>query len=207
MKLYDISIPLSPTVPVFPGDPAVSFTEHCSIKNGAVCNLTIYNFGSHSATHMDAPLHFVNDGKSVSDLPIERFIGKALVVDVRGYKAVTAEHVKRLELPPNINILFKTDNNNTLLESEFKKDFVYITPEAAQILIDKKVNLIGIDYLSVEQFGVKDFLAHKILLANEIIILEGIRLTDIEPGEYTLFAFPILIDGANGSSVRAVLAK
>ncbi len=207
MKLYDISIPLSPDVPVFPGDPTVSFTEHSEINKGGVCNLSIYNYGSHSATHMDAPIHFIKDGKSVSDLPLERFMGRALVVDIGSCNAVTAEHVRPLNIEQGMNILFKTGNGDALFNSEFKKDFVYITPEAAQVLVDKQVNLVGIDYLSVEQFGASEFIAHKILLSNEIIILEGIRLTEIEPGEYTLIAFPVLIEKANGSSVRAVLLK
>ncbi len=207
MKLYDISVPLSTHVPIFPGDPSVGFEQYYGLEDGDVCNLTIYNFGSHSATHMDAPLHFLQDGKSVTELPIERFMGEALVVDARGRSSVTADFIKPLDIKEGVNVLFLTDNGNALLDSEFKKDFVYISPDAAQLLVDKKVNMVGIDYLSVEQYGADDFAAHKILLANEIILLEGICLDGIEPGEYTLFAFPISICGANGSPVRAVLGR
>ncbi len=205
MNYYDISVPLSPNSPTFPGDPTISFSPHYQIDNGDVCNLTTYSFGSHSATHIDVPLHFLADGKSVSDMPIERFIGPALVVDATGCDIIAAEHVANLDIAPGMNILFKTDNKDALLCSEFKKDFVHVGIEAAEILSLKKVNMVGVDYLSVEGFGSKDFKVHKTLLSNNIILLEGIRLTNIEPGEYTLSALPIYIPGANGSPVRAIL--
>ncbi len=206
MRLYDISVPLSPALPFYPGDPVMSVREHSQISQGKGANVSELTFGSHTGTHLDPPRHFYDTLPSVDELPLSRFYGPALVLDLRGREQISAADLADIPMEPGLNLLLHTDNSGALYQPAFREDYVYLTGDAARLLRDRKINLIGIDYLSVEQFhGDGSCPAHKTLLGAEILILEGLDLTDVPAGRYTLCAFPLNLPGGNGSPVRAVL--
>ncbi|MCI8349648.1 MAG: cyclase family protein [Oscillospiraceae bacterium] len=209
MKIYDVSAMISREIPVYEGDPAVSITETAQIDKGAACNVSMLAFGSHTGTHIDVPYHFVADGKTIDQLPPDYFMGKAKVFDLTGRKAVTAEDLKGLDIREGDIVIFRTDNSveRRMEQSAFYREFVYVSDDGAAYLAEKKVKGVGVDYLSVEQFASKTPATHRTLLGHEILIVEGLVLTDIAPGEYTLLALPLRIKGGNGSPVRAVLIQ
>jgi arylformamidase len=179
-----------------------------SIAFGAPANVSHICCGVHTATHVDAPNHFIEGGKRIHELEFEKLIGTARVVEINAdATAVEAKHVENLE---NLErVLFKTRNSNFWNEPEkgFRKDFTYIAPEAAQILVEKNIKLVGIDYLSVEKFGSTDFGTHITLLKNEVVIIEGLDLREVSAGDYELICLPLkYIGGAgDGAPARTVL--
>ena len=206
MKLYDISLPFSEKLPPFGGENRLTATETMRIRDGAKANVTAFIFGSHTGTHIDAPKHFLDDAATIADLPLSHFMGPALVVEVFGKSEVRAEDIAAI--PGDISgkiILFHTDNADMMLDSAFHTVFASIGGDAAKALCDRGVKGVGIDYLSVDPYDLGEFPAHYSLLGAGMLVLEGIRLSGIAPGEYYLFAVPLLIPGGNGFPVRAFL--
>lgn len=205
LKYYDITMEISPDTIVFPGDPGVEINESASISKGDVCNVSLLKFGSHTGTHMDAPKHFYDNGNTIDKLKLDYFYGAVKVFEIPNVTEITVNNLEALDINEGDRIILKTRNSELLKEKEFKTDFTYITGEAAEYLVKKKIRTIGVDYLSVEQFGSENFEAHYALLENNIAIIEGLYLADIKPGNYTLIALPLKIVGGNGSPTRAVL--
>ncbi len=210
MKIYDITFPLSAQTPVYEGDPAVEIEVASSIAKGDAANVTSLCFGAHTATHVDAPNHFIEGTRQVHELELEKLIGDCKVVELdESVMAIAPEHIGNLE---NVErILFKTRNSNFWNEPEkgFRKDFTYISPEAAHVLADAEIKLVGIDYLSVEQFGSKDFATHITLLEKEIVIIEGLDLREIAAGDYELICLPLKIisETGDGAPARTILRR
>jgi arylformamidase len=210
MKIYDITFPLSEQTPVYEGDPAVKIDVASSIEKGDAANVTQLCFGAHTATHVDAPNHFIDGTRKVHELELEKLIGDCRVVELeKSVLAIEPEHLGNLE---NVErILFKTRNSKFWNEPEkgFRKDFTYITPEAAKVLADAKIKLVGIDYLSVEQFGSEDFATHKTLLEKEIIIIEGLDLREVSAGDYELICLPLKVisETGDGAPARTILRR
>jgi len=210
MKIYDITVPISENVPVYEGDPKVEITTANSIKKGDAANVSKLCFGAHTATHVDAPNHFIEGTRKVDQLDLHKLIGKCRVVEIdKSVLAIKAKHVADLENAERV--LFKTRNSDFWNNSAdgFRQDFTYIEPEAAQILVEKGVKLVGIDYLSVEKFGSTDFRTHKILLEKEVVIIEGLDLREVSAGDYELICLPLKIisETGDGAPARAVLRK
>jgi len=206
MKLYDISVPFSIGLPVYGEDPPIITTDTDTIAAGGVANVTRFEFSCHTGTHIDAPKHFIDGGKTISDLPLCHFVGPAIVVEAFGKPAMDEGDINAI--PGDISgkfILLHTDNGDAMLDGKFRGDYVYITEAAAKSLCERGVKGVGLDYLSVDPFGSKTFPAHMALLGAGMIILEGIRLTGIRPGEYLLSCAPLNIPGGNGFPVRAYL--
>ncbi len=210
MKIYDITFPLSENTPVYEGDPAVKIDVCAALANGDVANVTQLCFGAHTATHVDAPNHFIEGTRHVHELELEKLIGDCTVLELSDdVLAIEPQHLGNLE---NVErILFKTRNSNFWNEPEkgFRKDFTYITPEAARILADLEIKLVGIDYLSVEKFGAKSFDTHITLLEKEIIIIEGLDLREISAGDYELICLPLKVisETGDGAPARTVLRQ
>jgi arylformamidase len=204
MKIYDITVPLSNDVPVYEGDPSVELSVASSIANGDAANVSRLCCGVHTATHVDAPNHFIDGTKRVDELDLEKLIGKCQVVEIdKNADSIEAKHVKDLE---NVErILFKTKNSDFWndFSQGFRKDFTYIEPEAAKILVEKGVKLVGIDYLSVEKFSSEDFGTHITLLEKEVIILEGLDLREVSAGIYELICLPLKLKGGTGDGAPA----
>jgi arylformamidase len=173
-----------------------------AIKSGGPYNVLELRWNTHLLTHLDAPYHFFDDGAAVDQIPPERFMGEAVVIAVDG-PAVREEHIP--EPAAGLSLLFKTRNSELWDARAYDCEHVYVTAEAARRMVERRVNLAGIDYLSIERSGDAAFPVHRALLGAGIPILEGLDLAGVEPGRYTLIALPLKIAGGDGSPVRAVL--
>ena len=208
MKIYDITFPISESVPVYEGDPNVKIEVASSIAGGDHANVTQLCCGAHTATHVDAPNHFIDGTRKAHELELEKLIGAVRVVRIDdSVTAIEPEHLGNLESVERI--LFKTRNSAFWNEPEkgFRKDFTYISPAAARVLADSGIELVGIDYLSVEKFGSGDFATHITLLEKEIVIIEGLDLREVSAGDYELICLPLKIISAtgDGAPARAIL--
>ena len=204
MKIYDVTVAISETVPIYEGDPKVKIDSFVSIANGSAANVSNVCFGAHTGTHVDAPNHFIDGTRTVGDLDVEKLIGPCLVVEVPAdVIAIEPEHLPGLQ---DIDrIVFKTRNSafwNTP-EDGFRTDFTYITLATAKTLADAGIKLVGIDYLSIEAPGAEGHPVHITLLEKEIVILEGLDLREIAAGDYELICLPLKYVGGTGDGAPA----
>jgi arylformamidase len=204
-KIIDATVPLSAAVPTFPGDPRFQMEFSHRIDRGEPYNVARLTLGAHSGTHVDAPYHFLADGATVERLPLDVLVGRALVAEVGSPSRIDVSDLARIALDGEQRLLLKTRMSGQLRRPEFQEDFVYLTPEGAAHLVERGVRLVGIDYLSVEQFGSTDFAAHHALLRAGVVIVEGLDLTDAAAGHYQMACLPLRLVGADGSPARVVL--
>lgn len=210
MKIFDVTVPLSAKLPIYEGDPRVEVETKLAIANGAAANVSRMCFGVHSATHVDAPNHFIEGARRVHELELEKLIGPCTVVQIDdAADAVEPEHLP--DLSGIERILFKTRGSGFWNDTSggFREDFTYIAPAAARVLADAGVKLVGIDYLSVEKFGSTDFGTHLTLLEKEVVIIEGLDLREISPGGYDMVCLPLKYEGGSGDGApaRTILIK
>jgi len=213
MKIYDVTVAVSENVPIYEGDPRVSVDSVSRLADGDSANVSRLCCGLHTGTHVDAPNHFIDGTRRVDDLDLEKLIGRCVVVEIEeAVDAIESFHLPELDYDSGVErILFKTKNSAFWNEPEkgFRTDFTYITEAAARRLAEGGVKLVGIDYLSVEKFGSTDFATHMILLEKEIVILEGLDLRAVPPGEYELLCLPLKYRGGegDGAPARTILRK
>jgi arylformamidase len=204
-KLYDVSVPISNGMLHWPGDPEIEIFKRSSIAGGDGANVSGINFGLHTGTHMDAPLHFIDKADDITAVPPEILIGRARVINIKHPEFIGKDELKNHDIRKNERILFRTRNSNEeWFRQEFKEDFVYLNDGGAEYLASIDVSLVGIDYLSIAKFKEGER-THKILLGKKIWIIEGLYLKDIEQGEYEMYALPLKITGADGAPVRVIL--
>lgn len=205
--IIDISVPLRQPMPTYPGDAPFELIPVVRIADGAVCNGSRLQIGTHSGTHIDAPWHFNDAGKRIHEIPLARLIGYAYVADLRGYEHITADALEGANIPPTTTrLLIKTENSARWeRETEFNKAHVALTPDAAEWLVRRAIDVVGIDYLSIERFGAPKPEVHHILCGAGKIIIEGLNLSGVEAGEYELICMPLLIEGADGAPARVAL--
>lgn len=204
MKIYDVTVPISAAVPIYSGDPGVVITSPATIAAGDGANVSHLSFGAHTGTHIDAPNHFIEGAGRLEDLELDKLIGRCTVVEIAAdVDAIGPSHLPELEGIQRI--LFRTRNSAFWSEPEtgFRTDFTYISPAAARILADAGVKLVGIDYLSVEKFGSADHATHIALLEKEVVILEGLDLRAITPGDYEIICLPLHYIGGTGDGAPA----
>lgn len=203
-KLYDITIGISPDMPIYKGDPGVEVNSFKSIAAGSSANVSQISFGVHSGTHVDAPNHFIEGARRVDALDPAKLMGKCRVVGVpEDVVAISPEYVGDLEGVERV--LFKTRNSafwNTP-EDGFRTDFSYLVPETAKLLVEKGVVFVGIDYLSIEKSGSPGHPVHMSLLSSEVVILEGADLREVAPGDYEIICLPIKYHGGGGDGAPA----
>jgi arylformamidase len=205
MRLVDISRTIHTNALVYPGDTPLELSRLCTVGPESPCTITqLGGWTTHFLTHVDVPLHFVAGGASLDETPLDRFAGDAIVVEVDG-DAVLASHVPAGEALDGVGLLFKTRNSDRFDQGAFDEHHVYVSEGAAKAAVERGVNLIGIDYLSVDRYGDETYPAHRSLLGSGVLILEGIDLSHVAPGRYVLFALPLKIAAGDGSPVRAVL--
>ena len=206
-RMYDISVMLGKESIDFPGDISFSREFALTIEDNGLCNVSNLTMSAHAGTHLDSPLHFIPNGKKIEDYNPEDFILSARVVHIEDKTSIKPSHLQGLDLKPGEAVLFKTDNcmSGKLTSGVFSEDFVYFTPEAADLSVDKKLGLVGIDYPTIGRLGEESVEVHKKLLGNRILILEAINLREVPPGKYTLICLPLKIKDSEGSPVRAVL--
>jgi len=208
MKIYDITVPISNDLPVYPGDPAIEIKRTLSLEAGDVARVSHLSCGTHTGTHVDPPSHFVMNGMPLDQLPLDVLIGPARVVDVGAVPAIDAAALRGVNLDGVTRVLFKTRNSRLWLEAaEFAEDFVYPEADAARHLVKRGVRLVGIDYLSVEKFNFDQPTTHLALLENNVIIIEGLNLSEVAPGDYELICLPLKIKDGDGGPARAVLRE
>jgi len=205
MRVIDISVPNGPSQHVYPGDPVPHIERPKAIRAGDVCNLSLLTMGSHTGTHVDAPYHFIDDGPRLGEVALDRMVGEALVADLRGRAAVDAGALAHTPLRQGDILLCLTDNSARWAAPAFQRDFTYLTADAAELLVERGVRAVGIDYLSIEQFGSADFPVHHRLLGAGVFIIEGLDLRGVEPGRYTLVCLPLKFPDLDGAPARAVL--
>jgi arylformamidase len=207
-RIYDISVPIRSGGLVYPGNPEIEITLQQAVAKGAGANVSFIRFGSHTGTHADAARHFFDDGQTVDTIPLERLIGPALLLSFPDeLRAVGAADLQKHDIKGHTRVLLRTRNSALLSQKEFARDYTYLAPDGAQYLVDNGVELVGIDYLSIEQFHSGHHKTHRTLLARSVVILEGLDLSVPAPGEYQLVCLPLRIEGGDGAPARAVLIK
>ncbi|HEY0456528.1 MAG TPA: cyclase family protein [Verrucomicrobiae bacterium] len=208
-RLIDVSVPIFEGMVHWPNDPA--FKREWVLqkgKNGAPCNVSKISLGSHTGTHMDAPLHFLSNGATMETLPVEATIGPARIIMIRDKVSVNPDELRAFKLRAGERILLKTRNSHRAWKmGKFDEDFVYISKEGAAYLAEKKIQTIGIDYLSVGGFRRDSIETHCALLGAGIWIIEGLNLSKAKPGPCELICLPLKVMGAEGAPARAVLRQ
>lgn len=211
MKIIDISIPITPDLPVWPGDPHVKMRSIGAIADGDEANVTEIHMCVHTGTHIDAPKHYYDDGKSIDQIPMNKIIGKALVVEIdpmiNTITDTTLKNHSQWDAIVNARkVLFKTRNSNLWAQNNqtFHQDFVGIDRSGAEILAGIDLDLVGLDFLSIAPFN-DSLRPHQLLLSRGVVLLEGVNLMHVQPGVYELFCLPLNIVGCEGSPARAIL--
>lgn len=207
MKLYDVTVPVSPALPTHPGDPPVAFMPVQRIAEGDATNVTKLTLSCHAGTHVDAPWHFIEHGTRSDELPLELLIGRTRVIEVPTRRGIGVEALSEVDLRDDIRVLIKTLNSSYWASSEFRSDYAFLTEAAARLLVDNGIKVIGIDYLSVEEWGNEAAPAHHLLLGSGSIIIEGLNLADIEAGIYEMTCLPLKLKGLDGAPARVILRK
>ncbi len=209
MPIYDITLPISPGMVVWPGDPPVQMSHTMHLDQGDMCTVTRLDMSAHTGTHLDAPAHFISGAAGVAALDLEVLIGPALVVEALEVDALSAAVLDSLDIPPaTTRVLFHTRNSALWARGDpaFHEDYVGVTPDGARWLRDHGLQLVGVDYLSVAAFDTPAE-PHEVLLGAGIIAVEGLNLSGIEPGLYQLICLPLKLAGCDGAPVRAVLVR
>jgi arylformamidase len=210
MKIHDITLSISPQIPVWPGDPAVVLEQVSSMDAGAHDNVSRLACGVHTGTHVDAPHHFLNDHRTVESLSLDILVGPAHVVQIpEDVTVVTADVLEKAGIPAGMTrLLLKTRNSNLWRqgEMEFFPGFVGISADGADWLVKHAVKLIGIDYLSVAPYHLS-IPTHRTLLEVGMIIVEGLDLSAVAPGDYTLYCLPLKLVGSDGAPARVILVE
>lgn len=207
-RIYDISVPIRSGGVVYPGNPEISIMLTQAVAKGDSANVSQITFGSHTGTHADSSRHFFDDGQPVDKIPLERLIGPARLIamgdDVR---AVGEKELRAAKIEGQKRILIRTRNSQLLKEPKFFPDYTFIAPDAAQYLVDIGVELVGVDYFSIEQFHSGHHRTHRTLLGRDVVIIEGLDLSEPPPGDYQLICLPLRLEGRDGAPARAVLIQ
>jgi arylformamidase len=207
MPIYDITVPIRAGMPVYEGDPDVDIAAWSALAKGDSANVSFLHFGAHTGTHVDAPAHFIQDAPKIDGLALESLIGRARVVRVPDdVNEISPDFLAGCDLDRVERVLFHTRNSSFWNEG-FRKDFTHLLPEAAEMLVESGVKLVGTDYLSIEKFHSGHHRTHLALLSRNVIIVEGLNLSDVPPGDYELICLPLRIAGGagDGAPARVVL--
>ncbi|RPI87485.1 MAG: cyclase family protein [Chloroflexi bacterium] len=208
MQTYDISLDISPQMITWPGDPSVTLERVKKIEEGASANVSRMDIGVHTGTHVDAPFHFLRDGKTIDCLPLRLLTGRVYVLHLPdSVNEITSQVLQKAEIPPRTRrLLFRTRNSKLWAKHEknFREDYVALSADAADFLVKRGVKLVGVDYLSVAPFH-STIPTHEILLKAGVIVVEGLNLSQVAPGRYTLYCLPLKLIGADGAPARAIL--
>jgi arylformamidase len=201
-KIIDVTVPLSSALPAYPGDPQFELRFSHRIADGRPYNAAAFSMGAHAGTHVDAPFHFVPDGATVEQLPLEILIGKTRVVELRGPGAIEREDLEALDLRDDLRVLIKT---RVAGQPQLADDFVHLSADAATYLVQAGLKLVGIDSISIDALDTTEFPAHQALLRASVVVVEGLDLAGAEPGEYEMICLPLRIPGADGAPARVIL--
>lgn len=203
---YDLTAPVTHSTVVYPGDPRFSSEEVVSLKKGAHFQLCHMHLGNHTGTHIDFPAHVIDGGKTSSDFPIQDLIGSALIIEVpETQRSITKEFVSSQDsIYQNDFIFFKTANSKISKQAEFTEQYVYIEPDAAQVLVQKGIKIVGIDYISVDSYQAQTLPVHHAFLSKDILIVEGLELQGAPLGRCKVYIIPNNIPNMDGLPVRVI---
>ena len=207
MRTYDVTLTITSDMPVWPGDTTPILELVDSIAAGNTANTSQIKLSVHTGTHVDAPHHFMNDGRTVEGLLLDTLIGRAYVLHLPEVDLITASVLEAAEIPPRTRrLLFKTRNSEYWAKDvkHFEPDFVAISPDGAEYLVDRNVKLVGVDYLSVAPYK-SGAPTHRILLGAGVVVVEGLNLSRVSQGRYTLHCLPLKIAGSDGAPARVIL--
>lgn len=208
MRIHDLSLPVSASLPTWPGDPPFRRELASSMRRGDPCDVSRIDCGVHTGTHVDAPAHFVPGAPGVDQLSLEVLIGPCLVVEASpGGSELGPEALPR---DAGERVLFKTRNSRRWLEGDtaFDRDFVAVGESLARSLVERRVRLVGVDYLSVESFHApRSHPVHHLLLEAGLVVVEGLDLSRVEAGRYQLYCLPTKLVGSDGAPARAILVE
>ena len=205
-RWLDISVPLRNAMVHWPSDPAVRIENVKDMEHGASSTVSMISMGSHTGTHMDAPLHFIRQGIGIDKMPLDTTVGRARVIEIQDTESIKPEELHQYRIRSGERILFKTRNSLRVWQTDtFIEDFVFISKEAARFLTEHKVRVIGVDYLSVGGFKRDGTETHRTLLEGGIWIIEGLDLSRVKPGKYDLICLPLKLDQGDGTPARAIL--
>ena len=202
----DISVPVRNAMVYWPGDSPVRIKRVHDMDHGDNHNLSELSIGSHTGTHMDAPLHFIQNGLSIDRMPLDATVGRARVIEIQDTVSIKPEELSGHHIRRGERILFKTRNSSRVWQTDtFIEDFVFVSNEAAHFLVECGVRVIGVDYLSVGSYQHGGSYVHQILLQGGVWIIEGLDLSLVSPGRYDLICLPLKLDQADGAPARAIL--
>ncbi|MDP1854113.1 MAG: cyclase family protein [Candidatus Omnitrophota bacterium] len=206
-KWIDISVTIKNGMARWPSDPPVLIKQTKNIDTGDNDNVSFLSMGSHTGTHMDAPLHFMPKGRSLDKMPPDAAIGVARIIPIKDKVSIKPDELRKHRIGPGERILFKTKNSTYWKKGSFNKSFVYISKEAANYLVSVRVRAVGVDYLSVGGYHKDGVQTHQKLLKAGICIIEGLDLSGIKPGKYDLICLPLKILNSDGAPARAVIRR
>ncbi len=204
MKIIDLSWPISEAITAYKNKKTIKLTEFKSFAKDGVRE-SGFCCGSHTGTHVDAPSHFLKDGKTIDEISLDRLIGRAVVLDlVTVTESVTAQDLEEYEIESGDIVLLRTANSSHDPTDEFDQDFIYLDVSGAQYLVDKGVRAVGIDYLGLER-GDPAHTTHTTLMSADIVIVEGLRLSHVQSGRYFFICLPLPVIGLEAAPARAIL--
>ncbi len=206
-KIYDISVSLSSETPVFPGQPRFDKQFMLSLAKGERANVSGFSLTSHTGTHVDSPNHFIEDKDTIDKVPFNRVMGRAHVFEMNVAEKIDGPDIRSLTIEPKSIVLFKTKNSNLWTERDFRKDYVYLTKGAGEVLRDKDVAAVGFDYIIPDEFENQERPFHHVLFKKDIILLEGLNLNRVPAGDYFLICLPLKIKDGDAAPARAVLVE
>jgi arylformamidase len=206
-KIHDISVSLSSDTPVFPGQSRFDKQFILSLAKGERANISEFTLTSHMGTHVDSPNHFIEGMDTIDRIPFNTIMGRARVFEMKVAEKIDAPDVQSLEMEPKGIVLFKTRNSALWADRDFRKDYVYLTKGAAEILRDRDVAAVGLDYIIPDEFENLERPVHHVLFRKNIILLEGLDLSHVPAGDYFLICLPLKIKEGDGAPARAVLVE
>jgi arylformamidase len=209
-RIVDVSLPIGPELLTWPGDPAVEVRPASRIGDGDPANVSELRLGTHTGTHVDPPVHFIDGADAIDAVALDALFGEAVVADLTAVDAIGPPELEALGLPDGIErLLCKTRNSELWARPDptFPDDYVAVTPDGARWCVDRGLRLVGVDFLSVERDGPPDFPVHHTLLESGVLIVEGLDLSAVEPGTYTFACLPLRIAGGDGGPARAALIE
>lgn len=212
MHIYDVTIPISEKMPVWPGDQGVRIETLARIAEGDQVNSSRVNISSSAGTHVDAPYRYIQKGLTADRLPLALLMGPAFVAEVDGLEGNTIQvyDLAKLHFPSDTKRLLLKTSNSDLWQygyTDFDRDFVHLAPETAEWLVKRNIELIGMDYLSVEAYGARDFRVHHALLGAGVVILEGLDLSRVPPGRCELVCLPLKIERSDAAPARVLVIR
>jgi arylformamidase len=205
-KWIDVTFPVRSGMVHWPDNPEIRVEKMLDMEKGAICNVSTLSLGAHTGTHMDGLLHFINRGKPLDQMPVDVGMGPARVIEIRDKVSIKVDHLHSYRIKAGERIIFKTLNTKKSWKSDrFDDNFVYISQEAAGYLAERRIQMVGIDYLSVGGYYKDGVETHLALLGNGIWIVEGLDLSRIKPGKYDLICLPMKVLNSDGAPARALL--